>query len=119
MTVYMDRVSLHLDKLRSTYGINRTAVTPATGDLMYERIESGLLVDQREFISLNATLVYASKRTYPTVHFGDQVTRWISNKPLSVRAGEPTTSEIEHYKTGVRVKHNFNKYWSPGLYTSP
>ena len=39
---------------------------------MHERIESGLLGDQREFISLNATLMYASKRTYPTVHFGDQ-----------------------------------------------
>ena len=71
MTVYMDREhgkavinqQHFLDKLRST----RAAVTPATGELMYERAESGLLGDQRKFISLNATLMYASKRTYPEV----------------------------------------------------
>ena len=65
MTVYMDRENgkavinqqHFLDKLSSTYGITRAAVTPATGDLVYERTESGLLGDQRKFISLNATLM--------------------------------------------------------------
>ena len=36
---------------------------------MYERVESELLGDQRKFISLNATLMYASKRTYPEISF--------------------------------------------------
>ena len=48
MTVYMDREhgkavinqQHFLDKLRSTYGIARAAVTPATGDLMYKRTET-------------------------------------------------------------------------------
>ena len=75
MTVYMDREhgkavinqQHFLDKVCSTYGITRAAVTPATGDSMYKRTERGLLGDQRKIISLNATLMYASKRTYPTI----------------------------------------------------
>ena len=50
-------------------GLTKTAVTPATGDLMYAREDSKLPEDQRKFMSLNATLMYASKRTYPEISF--------------------------------------------------
>ena len=56
-----------VDILITTYGVTKTAVTPATGDLMYAGEDSKLLKDQRKFMSLNATLMYASKRTYPEV----------------------------------------------------
>ena len=36
---------------------------------MYERPDAKLLEDQRKFMSLNATLMYASKRTYPEISF--------------------------------------------------
>ena len=36
-----------VDNLISTYGVTKTAITPATGDLMYLREESELLEDQR------------------------------------------------------------------------
>ena len=52
-----------VDNLITTYGVTKTAVTPATGDLMYAREDSKLLEDQRKFMSLNATLMYASRRT--------------------------------------------------------
>ena len=58
-----------LDNLITSYGVTKTAVTPATGDLMYAREDSKLLEDQRKFMSLNATLMYASKRTYPEISF--------------------------------------------------
>ena len=58
-----------VDNLIATYGVTKTAVTPATGDLMYAREDSKLLEDQRKFMSLNATLMYASKRTYPEISF--------------------------------------------------
>ena len=77
MTVYMDREhgkavinqQHFLDKVCSTYGITRAAVTPATGDLMYKRTERGLLGDQSKIISLHSTLMYASKHTYPEISF--------------------------------------------------
>ena len=77
MTVHMERdkgralinQKRFLDKLISTYGINKTAITPATGDLMYVPEDSKLLEDQRKFMTLNATLMYASKRTYPEISF--------------------------------------------------
>ena len=77
MTVRMERAKgravinqkRFLDNLITTYGVTKTAVTPATGDLMYEREDSKLLEDQRKFMSLNATLMYASKRTYPEISF--------------------------------------------------
>ena len=36
---------------------------------MYAREDSKLPEDQRKFMSLNATLMYASKRTYPEISF--------------------------------------------------
>ena len=77
MTVTMDRAmgkavinqKRFLDKLTSTFGLSKSAVTPATGDIMYERPDAKLLEDQRKFMSLNATLMYASKRTYPEISF--------------------------------------------------
>ena len=36
---------------------------------MHEREDSKLLEDQRKFMSLNASLMYASKRTYPEISF--------------------------------------------------
>ena len=36
---------------------------------MYAREDSKLLEGQRKFMSLNATLMYASKRTYPEISF--------------------------------------------------
>ena len=52
-----------VDNLITTYGVTKTAVIPATGDPMYAREDSKLLEEQRKFMSLNATLMYASKRT--------------------------------------------------------
>ena len=77
MTVQMDRNAKRaivnqkrfVDKLAETYKITKTAVTPANADLLYEREDSKLLDDQRKFMSLNASLMYASKRTYPEVSF--------------------------------------------------
>ena len=54
MTVHMNRVKRRaiinqkhfLDNLISTYGITNTAITPATGDLMYVPEDSKLLDDQ-------------------------------------------------------------------------
>lgn len=77
MTVTMDRVRKRaiitqkrfVEKLSQTYGVKKSAVTPATGDLLYERPESKLLENQRSFMSLNASLMYASKRTYPEISF--------------------------------------------------
>ena len=77
MTVHMERdkgralinQKRFLDKLIDTYGITKTAITPATGDLMYVPEDSKLLEDQRKFMSLNATLMYASKRTYPEISY--------------------------------------------------
>ena len=50
----------------TTYGVTKTAVTPATGDLMHAREESKVLEDQCKIMSLNAT---PSKRTYPEISF--------------------------------------------------
>ena len=77
MTVHMERAKKRavitqkrfVEKLGETYGIKKSAITPATGDLLYERPESKLLENQRSFMSLNASLMYASKRTYPEISF--------------------------------------------------
>ena len=58
-----------MDNLITTYGITKTAITLATGDLMYVPEDSKLLDDQRKFMSINATLMYVSKRTYPEKSF--------------------------------------------------
>ena len=58
-----------LDNLISTYGVITNAITPATLDLMYVPENSKLLDDQRKVMSLNTTLMYASKRTYPEISF--------------------------------------------------
>ena len=71
MTVHMERDKKRasitqkrfVDKLKETYKITKASVTPATGDLLYEKEDSKVLGDQRKYMSLNATLMYASKRT--------------------------------------------------------
>ena len=57
MTVHMER-----DKGRAVIKQKRFVdkLTPATADLLYEREDSELMGDQRKFMSLNATLMYAS-----------------------------------------------------------
>jgi hypothetical protein len=77
MTVTMDRVNKvaiikqkhFMDKVASTFNISKKAVTPAYGDLMKEENNGELLKDQKHFMSLNATLMYAAKRTYPEISF--------------------------------------------------
>ena len=72
MTVYMERdkgravvkQKRFVDKLTEEFG-----VTPATAELLYEREDSKLMMDQRKLMTLNATLMYASKRTYPEISF--------------------------------------------------
>ena len=64
MTVHLERTKgrvvinqkRFVDNLITTYGVTMTAITPATGDLMYAPEDSKLLDDQRKFMSLNATL---------------------------------------------------------------
>ena len=55
-----------MTKLAEEFKISKTSVTPATGDLLYEKEGRKLL---GKFMSLNATLMYASKRTYPEISF--------------------------------------------------
>ena len=77
MTVHMERDKRRVvinqkrfvTKLAEEFKISKTSGTPATGDLLYEKEGSKLLGDQRKFMSLNATLMYASKRTYPEISF--------------------------------------------------
>ena len=78
MTVRMERAKgravidqkRFVNNLITTYGVTKTAVIPATGGLMYEREDSKqLLEDQRKFMSLNATLMYASRRTFLEISF--------------------------------------------------
>ena len=77
MTVYMERdkgravvkQKRFVDKLTEEFKVAKSAITPATAELLYEREDSELMRDQRKFMSLNATLMYASKRTYPEISF--------------------------------------------------
>ena len=77
MTVHMEcdkgraviNQNIFVTKLTEEFKILKTSVTPATGDLQYEKEGSKLLGDQRKFMSLNTTLMYASKRTYPEISF--------------------------------------------------
>ena len=77
MTVHMERdkgravikQKRFVDKLKEEFQVAKSAITPATADLLYEREDSELMRDQKKFMSLNATLMYASKRTYPEISF--------------------------------------------------
>ena len=77
MTVHMERdkgravikQKRFVDKLTEEFKVAKSAITPATADLLYEREDSQLMRDQKKFMSLNATLMYASKRTYPEISF--------------------------------------------------
>ena len=77
MTVHMERnkgravvnQKRFLEKLCDEFKVKKTAVTPATADLLHQNPDSKLLDNQRDFMSLNATLMYASKRTYPEISF--------------------------------------------------
>ena len=78
MTVHMERdkgravinQKRFVDKLTEEFTVAKSAITPATADLLYEREDSGLMRDQKKFMSLNATLsMYASKRTYAEISF--------------------------------------------------
>ena len=67
-------MTVHLERTKGGAVINQkrfvdNLITPATGDLMYVPEGSKLLDDQCKFMSLNATLMYASKRTYPEISF--------------------------------------------------
>ena len=72
MTVHMERdkgravikQKRFVDKLTEEFKMAESAITPATADLLHEREDSELMRDQRKSMSLNATLMYASKRTY-------------------------------------------------------
>ena len=77
MTVTMDRANRtaiikqkhFLDKVTSTFNATKKAVTPAYGDLQKEGDNGDLLKDQKHFMSLNATLMYAAKRTHLEISF--------------------------------------------------
>ena len=56
----------YVRKLLASRGITKRAPTPATSDFLDEP-ESTLLSDQSDFLSLNASLMYAAKRTYPEI----------------------------------------------------
>ena len=58
-----------VDKLTEEFKVAKSAITPATAELLYEREDSELMRDQRKFMRINATLMYASKRTYPEISF--------------------------------------------------
>ena len=58
-----------MDKITSTFNITKKAVTPAYGDVLKVGENGKLLKDQKQFMSLNATLMYAAKRTYPEIAF--------------------------------------------------
>ena len=77
MTVHMERdkrkavieQKRFVDKLTEEFKVAKSAITPATADLLYEREDSDLMRDQKTFMSLSATFMYASKRTYPEISF--------------------------------------------------
>ena len=77
MTVHMERDKgravikqrRFVDKLTEEFKVAKSAITPATADLLYEREDSDLMRDQKTFMSLSATFMYASKRTYPEISF--------------------------------------------------
>ena len=77
MTVVMDRAKgraiinqkKFMEKIKESFNIAKSAITPATGDLLHDKGDNEVLQDQRKFMSLNATLMYASKRTYPDISF--------------------------------------------------
>ena len=48
-----------MDKLTEEFKVAKSAITPATADILYEREDSELMRDQKKFMSLNATLMYA------------------------------------------------------------
>ena len=65
MTVHMERdkgravvnQKRFLEKLCDEFKVKKTAVTPATADLLRQNPDSKLLDNQRDFMSLNATFV--------------------------------------------------------------
>ena len=65
MTVHMERdkgravikQKRFVDKLTEEFKVAKSAITPATADLLYEREDSQLMRDQKKFMSLNATLM--------------------------------------------------------------
>ena len=91
------------DRIPSTYGVTKPAITPATGDLIFVREDSNLIEDQRKFMSLNATLMYASKRTYPENSFAVDY--------LSSRYNKATDDDyanamrVAEYIVGCEEKH--------------
>ena len=92
-----------VDNLISTYGVTKTAITPATGDLMYLREECELLEDQRKFKSLNPTLMYASKRTYPEISFAVVYSSSRYNK--STEDDYAKAMRVAEYIVGCGEKH--------------
>ena len=69
MTVVMDRAKgraiinqkKFMEKIKESFNITKSAITPATGDLLHDKGDSEVLQDQRKFMSVNATLMYASQ----------------------------------------------------------
>ncbi len=114
MTVRMERAKgravinqkRFVDNLITTYGVTKTAVTPATGDLMYAREDSKLLEDQRKFMSLNATLMYASKRTYPEISFAVVYLSSRYNKATEDDYAKAMRGRISFLCSGVKFSHN-------------
>jgi hypothetical protein len=75
MSVSIDRVAKravitqknYARKLGEAYGVAKKSVTPALDDLFGDDEVSELLRDQKSFMSLNSTLMFGSKRTYPEI----------------------------------------------------
>ena len=57
-----------VDKHTEEFQVAKSAITSATADLFYER-EVSELIGKRKSMSLNATLMYVSKGTYPEISF--------------------------------------------------
>ena len=55
-----------VSKLLADRGVSRKAPTPATAEF-FDEPESPLLSNQHDFMSLNASLMYGAKRTYPEI----------------------------------------------------
>jgi hypothetical protein len=54
-------------QLAERYGITKGAITPALSDLFGDDEDSPLLADQKKFMSINSSLMYGAKRTYPEI----------------------------------------------------
>ena len=116
MNIQLDRIKgtvkiqqkRFVEKLLADRGVTKAAPTPCTMDFFKEPPNSPLLLDQRDFMSLNSSLMYAGKRTYPEIL--PAVTM------LARKYGKATELDL---KKATRVVQYLNYHSDHSLYLRP